>query len=160
MGALILAILVALWGAAPLRAYGADIVSYAIVKDDGTLRVQGRTIRLYGIFIPSRDYTCQNRPLIVPVECGSRSVLALKFKIGSRFVWCDEQWTNRDRSITAVCRIDDEDLAAWMLENGWAAALRDAPFEYELLERIAQSRQIGIWGIPVDSLIRRKGHAW
>jgi endonuclease YncB( thermonuclease family) len=92
--------------------------------------------------------------LILPRECASRSVLALKFKIGSRFVHCNKQWTKQDRTIVAVCYIDGDDLGAWMLENGWAAALPFAPFEYELLERIARTHQVGMWGFQADHLIR------
>jgi endonuclease YncB( thermonuclease family) len=83
-------------------------------------------------------------------------VLQLNFKVGSRFVHCDRQWTNDDRSITAICTIDGEDLGAWMISQGWAVALPDAPFEYEVLERIARSRQLGVWGFPVDRIEKRR----
>jgi hypothetical protein len=58
-----------------LSARAADIVSYAFVNDDGTLRVRGRTIQLYGIFVPSRDFTCRDRPSSCPrvrVTLGAR----------------------------------------------------------------------------------------
>jgi len=48
-----------------------------------------------------------------------------------------------------------EDLSAYLLERGWAVALPDAPIEYQALEKIAQSRQFGLWGIPVDTITRR-----
>jgi hypothetical protein len=34
-------------------------------------------------------------------------------------------------------------------------ALPDASIEYQTLEKIARSRQVGVWGTPVDSAIRR-----
>ena len=39
-----------------------------------------------------------------------------------------------------------------LLRQGWAAALPDAPYEYKVLEKIARTRGIGIWGIPLDRL--------
>ena len=61
-------------------------------------------------------------------------------------------------SINAVCEVKGqgsmltprEDLAAWMLRNGWAVALPDAPFEYHVFEDIARTHKRGIWGFQVD----------
>ena len=36
------------------KALAADISSYAFVQDDGSLRVDGRAIRLFGIYIPQQ----------------------------------------------------------------------------------------------------------
>ena len=60
-------------------ASASDIVSYAIVQDDGTLRVRGKTIRLFGVYIPSTDRNCRSN--FSPPLCGNRSVRALKIKI-------------------------------------------------------------------------------
>lgn len=46
-----------------------------------------------------------------------------------------------------------EDLAAYLLEQGWAVALPYTPFEYHVLERIARHKGFGIWGFP-DTIIR------
>ena len=50
---------------------------------------------------------------------------------------------------------EGEDLSAYLLELGWAVALPDAPFEYQTLEKIARNRGVGVWGIPVDNIIRQ-----
>jgi hypothetical protein len=39
-------------------AASSEIVSYAIVQDDGSLRVQGRTIRLFAVYIPPGERIC------------------------------------------------------------------------------------------------------
>jgi endonuclease YncB( thermonuclease family) len=131
----------------------ADISSFAFVQDDGSLKVSGYLIRLYGIYIPPTDQTCYT--FIRPIPCGTRASLALDFKLGGDFVHCTERAPNADGSITASCRLEDQDLSAWMLQQGWAVALPDAPFEYAALEKIARSRGVGIWGIPVDTI---RGH--
>jgi endonuclease YncB( thermonuclease family) len=134
-----------------------EISSYAFVNEDGSLRIEGKTVHLYGIHIPETNRTCRtNRS---PPVCGSRAVLALEFKIDG-FVRCELLQRNDDRSYTGRCRVnvtyfdDGEDLSAYLLQKGWALALPGAEFEYHALERIARSRGFGVWGMPVDNVIR------
>jgi endonuclease YncB( thermonuclease family) len=126
-----------------------DLVSYAIVQDDGTLVTgSGHRLELYGIYIPLIERTC--RTFIVPSRCGPRSVLMLDFKINGHFVHCDRLGGPQNGITSAVCRVDGEDVAVWMLEQGWAVARPDAPFEYLVLEKIARERNRGIWGMIVE----------
>jgi endonuclease YncB( thermonuclease family) len=135
-----------------------DIVSYAIVRDDGSLRVQGRTIRLFGVYMPPTESGCRSD--FRPPLCGNRSVRALKLKIRG-FVRCAPQAKLADGSLSAVCYVDGNsiteppvDLGAWLIEQGLAVAGPGAPFEYQTLERIAQVNRRGVWGFPVDQIIR------
>ncbi|MGH6942598.1 MAG: thermonuclease family protein [Geminicoccaceae bacterium] len=135
-----------------------EIVSYAIVQDDGSLRVQGKTIRLFGVYVPPTARGCRSD--FRPPLCGNRSVRALKVKIRG-FVRCDPQAQLADRSISAVCYVDGNsvadapvDLGAWLIEQGLAVAGPGAPFEYRTLERIARVNRRGVWGFPVDQIIR------
>ena len=139
--------------AAPWAMADPEISSFAFVQEDGSLKVAGHLIHLYGIYIPPTEQTCST--FIRPIPCGPRASLALDFKISGDFVHCQPRATNPDGSLTASCRSGNEDLSEWMLQSGWAVALPDAPFEYFTMERIAQSRGIGIWGIPID-VIRHK----
>ena len=139
--------------AAPWAMADPEISSFAFVQEDGSLKVAGHLIHLYGIYIPPTEQTCST--FIRPIPCGPRASLALDFKISGDFVHCQPRATNPDGSLTASCRSGNEDLSEWMLQSGWAVALPDAPFEYFTMERIAHSRGIGIWGIPID-VIRHK----
>lgn len=125
-----------------------EISSYAFVEQDGTLRVSGRTIRLFGIHIPPTEDTCRADER--PVRCTSRAARALEFKIAG-FVHCEPMARNDDGLVTALCRANGEDLSAYLLRRGWALALPNAPFEYVALERIARQRNVGVWGIAVES---------
>ncbi|MDQ9170391.1 thermonuclease family protein [Oxalobacteraceae bacterium R-40] len=126
-----------------------EFSSFAFVQEDGSLKVAGRHVQLYGIYIPPTEQTCYT--FIRPAPCGPRAVLALDFKISGDFIHCIPRAENADGSIIASCSLDNEDLSIWMLQRGWAVARADAPFEYGALERIAQSKGIGIWGIPIDT---------
>jgi endonuclease YncB( thermonuclease family) len=127
--------------------------SYAFINDDGTLRINKKTIHLYGIHIPKTSSNCRSSQR--PPVCAQRAALALEFKINS-FVRCEVISRNANGSITGKCFTDyshfDEgtDLSAYLLERGWAVALPDAPIEYITLEKIAHSRNMGVWGISID----------
>jgi endonuclease YncB( thermonuclease family) len=136
------------------RAAADEISGFASVQEDASLRVGGYLVRLYGIYVPPTDQTCQT--FIRPMPCGTRAQLALNFKIEGEFVHCTPAANNTDGSITAACRVGDDDLSEWMLQKGWATALPDAPFQYAAMENIAKSRGIGIWGIPVEMIRRRR----
>ena len=135
-----------------------EIRSYAIVQDDGSLRVQGKTIRLHGVYLPDTGYGCRSD--FRPPLCGDRAARALKTLIRG-FVRCFPQARFADRSISAVCYTDASsitqppiDLGARLIEEGLALAGPNAPFEYRALERIAESNGRGLWSFQVDRIIR------
>jgi endonuclease YncB( thermonuclease family) len=136
-----------------------EFTSYAQVNADGSLRVGSREVRLYGIYIPPTGQTC--RTYFSPPVCGSRAALALQFRIQG-FVQCEQKSVNRDRSVTALCYLDrthfsqGEDLAAYLIRQGWALALPRAPSEYHALERIARQQSAGVWGFSVDAVTQRQ----
>ncbi len=86
--------------------------------------------------------------------------MALDFKIDG-FVRCEIMSELDEGGLVGWCRVkasrfnEGEDLSAYLLEQGWAVAFPDAPFEYQTLEKIAQSRRFGVWGIPVDRVVTR-----
>lgn len=125
-----------------------EISSFAFVHEDASMTVGGQLLRLYGIYVPPTDRTCNT--FIRPVPCGTRASLALEFKTSGDFVRCQPRTRNTDGSINASCRSGNDDLSEWMLQRGWAVALPDAPFHYAALEKIARSKGVGIWGIAID----------
>jgi endonuclease YncB( thermonuclease family) len=126
-----------------------DISGFAHAQDDGSLQLSGYIIHLSGIYVPPTGQTCYT--FIRPPPCGSRASLALNFEISGKFTHCTPLDTNADDSVVARCSDENvDDLSAWMLQRGWAVATPDAPFEYATMEKIAQSKGIGIWGIPVE----------
>lgn len=139
--------------AAPAEALPERIRSYAVVHSDASLTVRGHRIRLFGIFLPPSERVCETR--LRPARCGSRAATALRTKV-SGFVDCRPQFAYDDGSIAAICvtsrvsRLPGLDLGAWLIESGLALAGPDAPFSYRAIERIAESRGVGVWGRFVD----------
>jgi endonuclease YncB( thermonuclease family) len=139
-------------------ARASGIVSYAIVQEDGSLRVQGKTIRLFGTYIPDTARVCRGD--FRPPLCGSRAANALNLKIEG-FVRCHPQAELADGSLGALCYVPGNsvldppvDLGAWLIQQGLAVATPDAPFEYGVFERIARENRRGVWGFQVDRIIR------
>ncbi len=132
---------------APARAR--EFSGLAYVNDDATLSIRNRRVRLWGIHIPRSTEDCQTSQR--PAECGSHAVLALKQRVEG-FVHCEEQ--ARDGEVTeATCRVAASkferglDLAAYLVEQGWAVTRDEAPLEYHVLERIARDTGRGVWGM-------------
>ena len=138
----------------PAKAGDADIVGAAAVLADGSLRINSSRVRLYGIYIPPSGQKCAT--FISPARCGGRAALALDNRIQG-FVFCHSVHGNSEGSVSAVCFIRrtfysaGEDLALFLVSRGLALALPGAPFEYLAFERVAQTRQLGIWGFSVDA---------
>lgn len=143
---------IALLGAT-LTAEAREISGLASVQDDGSLQIKGQTIELYGIYLPPTERQC--RAWTRPTRCASRAVLALDLRVRG-FVTCATMGESAVGRLQAVCHVDrtrfdpGEDLAAHLIQQGWALAVPGAPFEYQALERIARARQLGVWGMQVD----------
>ena len=150
LGTIAIAVVAALLAAEEPAA--ADISSFARTLDDGSLSVGGHLVRLQGITIPPTDRICGAPDM--PTTCGPRAVLQLARKIGAEFVRCQDLGRDDAGAMLGRCTVLGEDLGGWLVLNGWAMAGRDAPFEYQQWERLAESRQLGIWGRPVDNIIR------
>jgi endonuclease YncB( thermonuclease family) len=142
VGALVAALLGAML-CLPATGSAAALVNYANVRADASLLVGSQVVRLFGIHVPDTGRTCRTN--IRPVRCGSQAMLALDFKIRG-FVHCEPLRRHRDRSVTAWCQNRSTDLAAYLIERGWAVALPSAPYKYRVMEKIARTRRMGVWG--------------
>jgi endonuclease YncB( thermonuclease family) len=156
-GALALALLgPGLVASAPEAAAAQVVDGLAIVQEDGTLSVGGTHVRLFGIYIPQFERTC--RTSIRPPRCAPKAVLVLDGKV-TGFVRCEIVLVGGDGVPQGVCGVRGrdlfgprEDLAAWLVQEGFALAAPGAPPEYVALERLAQSRELGLWGDKILNL--------
>lgn len=121
-----------------------------MVRDDGTLSIGGTPVRLFGIYLPQTERTC--RTVIRPPVCAPKAVLVLENKV-TGFVRCEIVRRGPDGVLEGICgqRGRDlfgprEDLGAFLVQEGFALAAPEAPAEYFALERLAESRELGLWG--------------
>ena len=121
----------------------ADIRGVAIVRDDASLSLSGRRVRLFGIYIPALNRSCGNS--VQPLSCEEqRAARALNSKL-SGFVHCRPRGKYSDGNLRAVCWNVRIDLGAYLIERGLALATPEAPFEYHALEKVARSQRRGLW---------------
>jgi endonuclease YncB( thermonuclease family) len=133
------------------RSAAAEVVDgLATVRADGTLSVGDTAVRLFGIRIPQIERTC--RTSIRPPRCAPKAVLVLDGKV-TGFVRCEIVRRGADGVPEGICtmRSDDlfgpgVDLGAWLVQEGFAFAGPEAPFDYVALEQLARSRELGLWG--------------
>jgi len=95
-----------------------------VVQSTGTLEIEGRVVRLFGVE-------------------GARGRAARDFKryLGSREVACEPAAGSSDYR----CRVDDQDLSRVVLFNGGGQATANATPELRALEQQARSTRVGIW---------------
>jgi endonuclease YncB( thermonuclease family) len=103
----------------PFQASAAEpIVGQATVIDGDTIMIRSQRIRLAGMDAFEARQTCQDAAG-KDYPCGRDAAFALDDFIGRRNVNCEP----KDRSwgrIVAICSVDDEDLGAWMVQQGHA----------------------------------------
>ena len=100
-----------------------------VVQTTGTLEVQGRPIRLYGVD-------------------GIRGRAAREFRryLGRREIACEPIGNGNEYR----CRVDGQDLSRVVLFNGGGRAALSATPELRVLEQQARSARVGIWGGRYD----------
>ena len=104
---------------------GASVIrGVPIVHDTGTLELQGRAIRLFGLE-------------------GTRGRAARDFRryLGRREVACEPTGSGNEYR----CSVDDQDLSRVVLFNGGGRATANATPELRALDQQARSTRVGIW---------------
>ncbi|MER2249567.1 thermonuclease family protein [Methylorubrum podarium] len=115
----------------------------ATVIDGATLQIGGRRLRLHGIDAPDLDQTCSDGHER-DYSCGRAAAKALAARIGGESVTCELRAAANGRA-GVLCRLGEDDLAAWMVANGYAVADRSVSADYTDQDRRAWGRRLGLW---------------
>jgi endonuclease YncB( thermonuclease family) len=124
-------------------AAAADLTGTASVIDGDTVEVQGKRIDLFGIDAMEAAQTCTIGGR--PYHCGQKAAAALSEFIGQRKVICEQREIDKYGRIVAMCRVDGEDMGAWMVAHGWALAHDRYSRVYDDEELSARRNKRGIW---------------
>jgi endonuclease YncB( thermonuclease family) len=128
----------------PFQASAAEpIVGQATVIDGDTIMIRSQRIRLAGMDAFEARQTCQDAAG-KDYPCGRDAAFALDDFIGRRNVNCEP----KDRSwgrIVAICSVDDEDLGAWMVQQGHAVDDDRYRPSYWWAEALAWWQARGAW---------------
>ena len=120
-----------------------DVAGRAWVIDGDTIEVGSARIRLFGVDAPESAQSCVAGSR--PWPCGRQATRALTGRIDGRSVAFEERDRDRYGRIVAVCRLDGQDLNAWLVRESWALAYRQYSRTYMDEEAAAKAARRGVW---------------
>ena len=114
------------------------------VVDAETLAFVDGTVKLEGVDAPEPFQTCQDA-LDRVYQCGAAATAALRTLIMGQAVTCSYEHKDRFGRALGICHTGQIDLAAWLVENGYAVTYRTGSEQYQPQENIARRLRKGIW---------------
>lgn len=125
-------------------ALAADLVGIPRIVDGDTLAIGSTRVRLEGIDAPETDQICLNANGMHWV-CGIDARDELTVHVGGREIRCSSSGVDAYKRTLATCYLGDEDLNAWMVQQGWALAYVQYSSTYRRVEEDARTNQRGLW---------------
>ena len=142
------------------------------VVDGDTLRLDGRTYRLWGIDAPELIQVCYRGGQ--GYACGREAAAYLRMLLSAESVpgdgtpagepaqlVCEPRASDQYGRTAAQCRLGDKDLAAEMVRAGWALMFARHGTDYAPEEDEAREARRGLWAgtfeMPWDWRARRSG---
>lgn len=113
----------------------------------GVIEGKGYSVAISGVDIVRQDETCTDGGK--SWTCGTRARTAFRAFLRGRAVVCTVPPEGGRDLITAECRVGNQDVGQWLIENGWARAAKGGPY-VDAGEKARTARK-GIFG-PAPSL--------
>ncbi|MBD8893155.1 thermonuclease family protein [Roseibium litorale] len=114
------------------------------VVDAATLKTKAFTVRLAHIKTLELSETCVSR-VGGKWPCGVRARTALRGLVRMNRISCEKITEEAPKAMIADCTRGPVNLAAWMVENGWAIPDEGAPENYTTLMNMAKEQKKGQW---------------
>ncbi|WP_375282251.1 thermonuclease family protein [Pseudooctadecabacter sp.] len=128
----------------------ADLDGTVRVVDGDTIRVGDQTVRLHGIDAPEHDQTCEDRQGRA-WPCGAFVSERVHARYDGKSAICDVIDVDQYGRNVAKCYVDGRDIGDDIVAEGWAEAYRRYSMDYDLTEKGAQVRGVGIWAGQMQS---------
>jgi endonuclease YncB( thermonuclease family) len=125
-------------------AQAADLSGVPRVVDGDTLTIGTAKVRLEGIDAPETDQVCLNAAE-THWTCGIDARDKLAAYIAGQAINCTSNGTDVYKRTLAICSLKNEDLNAWMVQQGWALAYVRYSSRYLKVEQEARANQRGLW---------------
>lgn len=112
------------------------------VENAGVLSFGKRRLQIAGIIATPADKSCGSEGKQWP--CGMMAKTALRLFLRNRTIDCDLPSGAWEDMASAACRLGQQDIGTWLVENGWAEAQPGSPLA-AADEKAKQAKQ-GIHG--------------
>jgi len=116
-----------------------NIIGVPVIKDSGTLLINGKTLSLWGINTLAPDQQCWENGM--SWCCGERATMVLKHFVGGKKIKCKIIEKNKVKCLRKK-RFRKKDLSKFLVSKGLAL---DANGYYKKEEQKAKKQRIGIW---------------
>lgn len=126
-----------------------DVAGPIHVVDGDTLRVGGETVRLQGIDAPEMGQSCRG-PAQTVFDCGKMVRDRARARFEGRTGRCQAIERDRYERIVAICRVGNEDVGQWLVQEGLAFAYRRYSMAYDLDEKAAAVALRGLHAFAVQ----------
>lgn len=118
------------------------------VVDADTFDVGGVRVRLHAVDAPEMDQTCITARR-KDWECGLWVTRLVTDRYDGALAVCTQTDVDRYGRRVARCEVGGEDLAAWMVREGYAFAYVEYGRDYEALEREAMEAKRGLHRVTI-----------
>ncbi|MCB1342748.1 MAG: thermonuclease family protein [Pseudooceanicola sp.] len=115
------------------------------VVDADTWDVGSTRVRLFGIDAPEVKQTCAD-PRGKEWPCGDWATGQVRERYQGQEAVCEAVDSDRYGRTVARCRVEGQDVARQMVQDGWALAFRRYSLDYDLDEKTAHVAGVGIHG--------------
>ncbi|MEM9577698.1 MAG: thermonuclease family protein [Pseudomonadota bacterium] len=132
------------------RAGLADVSGMVRVVDGDTLDIDGTRVRLFGIDAPEKDQTCTAATGAV-WDCGAWVSTVVRARYHGANARCVQKDTDRYGRVVATCFVEGADMARALVADGLAFAYRKYALDYDLDEKGAAIRGVGLHGSELQS---------
>jgi endonuclease YncB( thermonuclease family) len=123
---------------------GIIYVNYDYVIDGDTIKVQGKSIRLFAVDAPEKKQLCYKDALAW--ECGIKAKEVLEEIIGDEKITCIPKAKDKYRRTVAICFAGTTEINREMVKRGYAVPVPElGGKDYLIDEAYAKKNNLGIW---------------
>lgn len=114
------------------------------VLNGDTLQLNNKLVRLYAIDAPESNQLCADK-FGSSYHCGAKSARWLKKWLGDNTIECKVVEQNEEGQIVGICNYGPYDIAAALVNAGWAVSYDKYATIYKPYEIQAQNNKRGLW---------------